>query len=219
MKICRLCKDPNAEDNNYCKKCNLLFKEGAVKKKYANEQQDSFTTISMKERSNKPSKGSNKSIFLNIVGVCILLAVAVGSYFYINNGASTYNEAVELWNDGEIKAAMKVAGEVSERSRKYNEAQKLINNGKDYLQHSDAVTLWNNGDIKESIKVAKKVSKSAIQYQDAQKLIKDGEDYLLYSRATYLWNINNYEEAVEILKSFTEDSKYYLQAQDVLNGL
>src|SRR4051794_13092145 len=99
MKICRLCKYPNADGNNVCENCNLSFKDGAVRKKYDNE----------KERDKKNTKGSKKSVFLNVVGICILLVVSIGSYVYFNKDASTYNKAVELWNDGEIKAAMDVA--------------------------------------------------------------------------------------------------------------
>ena len=201
MKICRLCKHPNADKNKDCEKCNVSFKDEAVRKKYDNE------------------RGTKKSIFLNVVGICLLLVVSIGSYVYINQGISTYNKAVELWNDGEIQAAMNVAKEVSESSRKYKDAQKLINSGEDYFLYSEAVERWNAGDIREAIEVAKEVSESSNQYKDAQKLINDGEDYLLYSRAVYLWNVHDYEEAVKILESFTEESEYYLQAQDVLGDL
>jgi len=209
MKICRLCKYPNADKNNYCEECNLSFKGEAVRKKYDNE----------KERGKKNTRGSKKSSFLNVVGICLLLVVSIGSYVYINQGVSTYNRAVELWNDGEIKAAMDVAKEVSERSRKYKDAQKLVNNGEDYFLYSEAVQLWNAGEIRSAMDVAKEVSESSNQYKDAQKLIRDGEDYLLYSKAAYLWNVRNYEEAIEIFESFTEESEYYLQAQDVLNDM
>ena len=219
MKICRLCKHLNAAENNYCEKCNLSFKDGAVRKTYYNERETPLTKIKKNEHRKVTTKGSKKSSFLNVVGICILLVVSIGSYFYFNKDASTYNEAVELWNAGEIKAAMDVAKEVPESSRKYNEAQKLVNNGEDYLLYSEAVELWNNGDITEAIKVAKEVSESSNQYKDAQKLINNGEDYLLYSRAVYLWNVHDYEEAVKILKSFTEESEYYLQAQDALNNM
>ena len=209
MKICRLCKYPNADKNNYCEECNVSFKDGAVRKKYDNE----------KERGKKNTRGSKKSSFLNVVGICLLLVVSIGSYVYLNKDASTYNKAVELWNDGEIKAAMDVAKEVSESSRKYKDAQKLVNSGEDYFLYSEAVQLWNTGEIRAAMDVAKEVSESSNQYKDAQKLIRDGEDYLLYSKAAYLWNVRNYEEAVKIFESFTEESEYYLQAQDVLNDM
>ena len=198
MKMCRLCKHPNRDENNDCEKCNLSFED---------------------ERCKKNTSGSKKSIFLNVVGICILLVVSIGSYVYVNKGASTYNKAVELWNDGEIKAAVEVAKEVSENSKQYKNAQKLIQEGEDYFLYSEAVELWNDGEIREAIDVAKEVSESSNQYKDAQKLIQDGEDYLLYSKAAYLWNVRNYEEAVKIFESFTEESEYYLQAQNVLNDM
>lgn len=219
MKICRLCKHLNAAANNYCEECTLSFKEGTIRKKYYKKKEDPLTKIKINERRKATTKGSKKSSFLNVVGICILLMVSIGSYFYFNKDASTYNKAVELWNAGDIKAAMDVAKEVAESSRKYKDAQKLVNNGEDYLLYSEAVELWNNGDITEAIEVAKEVSESSNQYNDAQKLINNGEDYLLYSRAVYLWNIHDYDEAVKILESFTEESEYYLQAQEVLNDM
>ena len=199
MKICRLCKYPNANENNNCKECNSSFEDRPVSK--------------------KNTSGSKKSTFLHVVGICILLVVSIGSYVYINQGVSTYNRAVELWNDGDIQGAMDEAKEVSEGSRKYKDAQTLIQDGQDYFLYSEALTLWNDGDIQAAIEVAKKVSESSDQYQGAQKIIKDGEDYLLYSRAAYLWNVRNYEEALKIFSSFTEDSKYYMQAQEALNEM
>ena len=199
MKICRLCKYPNADENNNCEQCNSSFEDRAISK--------------------KNTSGSKKSTFLHVVGICILLVVSIGSYVYLNQGVSTYNMAVELWNDGDIQAAMDVAKEVSESSRKYKDAQKLIQDGQDYFLYSEALKLWNDGDIQAAIEVAKEVSESSNQYKDAQKLIQDGEDYLLYSKAAYLWNVRNYEEAIEIFESFTEESEYYLQAQNVLNDM
>ena len=40
MKICRLCKYPNADKNNYCEECNLSFKDGAVRKKILEAQKN-----------------------------------------------------------------------------------------------------------------------------------------------------------------------------------
>lgn len=199
MKICRLCKYPNADENNHCEECHSSFKDRAVNK--------------------KNTSSSKKSTFLHVVGICLLLVVSIGSYAYINQGVSTYNRAAELWNDGDIQAAMDVAKEVSESSRKYKDAQTLIQDGQDYFLYSEALTLWNDGDIQAAIEVAKEVSESSDQYQGAQKIIKDGEEYLLYSRAAYLWNVRNYEEALKIFSSFTEDSKYYMQAQEALNEM
>ena len=207
MKICRLCKYPIVDEKNGCEKCNASFREDAVSKNYSNE------------RGKKNTKSSKKTFFLNVAAMFILFAVAIGSYVYINQGVSTYNKAAELWNDGEIQDAMDVASEVSEKSRKYEAAQLLINDGKDYFLYSKALELWNDGDIIEALEVAKGISESSDQYEEARKLIKEGEDYLLYSKAAYLWNTSNYEEALKILQSFTEESKYYMRAQDILNGL
>ena len=197
MKICRMCKYPNDDENNNCKACHSSFEDRVVNK--------------------KNTSGSKKLTFLHVVGICILLVVSVSSYFYINQGVSAYNRAVELWNGSDIQAAMDIAREVPESSRKYEDAQTLIQDGQDYFLYSEALTLWNNGDIQEAIKVAKEVSESSDQYQGAQKIIKDGEDYLLYSRGAYLWNVRHYEEALKIFSSFTEDSKYYTKAQEALN--
>ena len=203
MMICRLCKHPSLSGSNYCENCNVSVKAGAVRKKHGG----------------KSTRGSKKSKFFNIVGVCIIAIVSFGSYTYSYKNASTYNKAVELWNDGEIKAAVEVAKDVSENSRQYKDAQKLIEISEDYFLYSKALELWNDGEIKEAIDVAKEVSESSNQYKYAQELIQDGEDYLLYSKAVYLWNVSDYEKAIEIFSSFTEESEYYMQAQNVLNEM
>ena len=163
MKICRLCKYPNADKNNYCEECNLSFKGEAVRKKYDNE----------KERGKKNTSGSKKSSFLNVVAIFILLVVSIGSYVYINQGVSTYNRAVELWNDGEIKAAMDVAKEVSESSRKYKDAQKLIRDGEDYLLYSKAAYLWNVRNYEEAIEIFESFTEESEYYLQAQDVLND----------------------------------------------
>ena len=163
MKICRLCKYPNADKNNYCEECNLSFKGEAVRKKYDNE----------KERGKKNTSGSKKSSFLNVVGICLLLVVSIGSYVYINQGISTYNKAVELWNDGEIQAAMDVAKEVSENSSQYKNAQKLIEISEDYFLYSEAVELWNERNYEDALKIFSSFTEDSEYYMQAQNVLND----------------------------------------------
>lgn len=222
MKICRLCKHPNPDENNYCDKCKLSFEDAAVRKRYYNEKEDPLTKIKKDElqRHKKTTNGSKiLSFFGWVLGILITFGIPIGGYIYLNQDVNTYNKAIELWNEGEIKEAFEVAKKVPEDSRQYKKAQKLIKNAEDHLLYSKAVEFWNAGEIKESVEVAKKIPKDSIQYKKAQKLIKDGKDYFLYNKAAALWNDGNYEQAVRIFESFTKDSEYYKQAQSVLKDM
>ena len=153
MKICRLCKYPNANENNNCKECNSSFEDRPVSK--------------------KNTSGSKKSTFLHVVGICILLVVSIGSYVYINQGVSTYNRAVELWNDGDIQGAMDEAKEVSEGSRKYKDAQKIIKDGEDYLLYSRAAYLWNVRNYEEALKIFSSFTEDSKYYMQAQEALNE----------------------------------------------
>ena len=222
MKICRLCKHPNPDDNNYCDKCKLSFENIAVKKRYYNEKEDPLTKVKKDElhRHKKTTNGSKiLSFFGGVLVILITFGIPIGGYIYLNQDVNTYNKAIELWNEGEIKDAFEVAKKIPEDSRQYKKAQKLIKNAEDHLLYSKAVELWNEGEIKDAFEVAKKIPKDSIQYKKAQKLIKDGNEYLLYNKGAALWNDGNYEEAVKIFESFTEESEYYKQAQSVLKDM
>ncbi|AVK85927.1 hypothetical protein C3943_21750 [Lysinibacillus sp. B2A1] len=222
MKICRLCKHPNPEENKYCEKCKLSFKDMAVRKRYYNEKDDPLTNIKTNEmeRHKKTTNGSKiLSFFGGILVILIVLSFPIGGYIYLNKDVDTYNEAVKLWNEGEIEEAFKVAKKIPENSRQYKKAQKLIKDADDHLLYNRAVELWNEDKIEEAFEVAKKISKDSGQYKKAQKLIKDAEDYLIYNKAVILWNDGNYEEAVKIFESLTEGSVYYQQAQKILGNM
>ncbi|UKJ44675.1 hypothetical protein [Lysinibacillus sp. ACHW1.5] len=222
MKICRYCRHLNPVENNYCEKCELSFKDSAVRKRYYNEKDDPLTNIKKNEQEyrKKTSKGAIiLSFFGGVLGILIILGIPIGGYLYLNQDVNTYNKAVDLWNEGEIKEALEVAKKIPEDSRQYKKTLKLIKNAEEHLLYSKSVELWNEGEIKESVEVAKKIPKDSIQYKKAQKLIKDGKDYLLYNKAAALWNDGNYEEAVKIFESFTEESEYYKQAQSVLKDM
>ena len=153
MKICRLCKYPNADENNACKECHSSFEDRAVSK--------------------KNTSGSKKSTFLHVIGICILLFVSIGSYVYINQGVSTYNRAVELWNDGDIQAAIEVAKEVSESSDQYQGAQKIIKDGEDYLLYSRAAYLWNVRNYEEAVKIFSSFTEDSKYYIQAQEALNE----------------------------------------------
>jgi len=219
MKICRLCKHPNPDDNNYCDKCKLSFENIAVKKRYYNEKEDPLTKVKKDElhRHKKTTNGSKiLSFFGGVLVILITFGIPIGGYIYLNQDVNTYNKAIELWNEGEIKDAFEVAKKIPEDSRQYKKAQKLIKNAEDHLLYSEAVELWNEGEIKDAFEVAKKIPKDSRQYKKAQKLIKNAEDHLLYSKAVELWNEGEIKDAFEVAKKIPKDSIQYKKAQKLI---
>ncbi|MGE7112777.1 hypothetical protein [Lysinibacillus sp. NPDC047702] len=176
MKKCRYCKHPNPDENKYCEKCELSFKDIAVRKRYYNEKDDPLTNIKENElkRHKKTTNGSKiLSFFGGILVILIVLSLPIGSYLYLNKDVDTYNEAVELWNEGEVEEAFKVAKKIPEGSRQYKKAQKLIKDAEDYLLYNKAVILWNDGNYEEAVKIFESFNKESEYYKHAQSVLND----------------------------------------------
>lgn len=177
MKICRLCKHLNPDENKYCEKCKLSFKDMAVRKRYYNENDDPLTNIKKNElvRHKKTTNGSKVLSFfggiLVILMMLVVLSIPIGSYIYLNKDVDTYNEAIELWNEGEIEEAFKVAKKIPEDSRQYKKAQKLIKDAEDYLLYNKAVILWNDGNYEEAVKIFESLTEGSTYYTQAQSFL------------------------------------------------
>lgn len=176
MKICRYCRYPNPNENNYCEKCKLSFKDSAVRKKYYNEKEDPLTNIKNNEFAHS-KKHTNGSIILRffggLLGILVILGIPIGGYLYLNQDVNTYNKAVELWNEGEIKDAFEVAKKIPEDSRHYKKAQKLIKDAEEYLLYNKAITLWNNGNYEEAVKIFESFTEASEYYTQAQNILKN----------------------------------------------
>ncbi|MGE7673492.1 hypothetical protein ACQKMV_07940 [Lysinibacillus sp. NPDC094403] len=176
MKICRLCKHPSPDGNNYCEKCKLSFEDVAVRKRYYNEKDDPLTNIKKNEleRHKKPTNGSKiLSFFVGVLGILITLGIPIGSYIYLNQDVDTYNKAVDLWNEGEINEAFEVAKKIPEDSRQYKKAQKLIKDAEEYLLYNKAVALWNSGNYEEAVKIFESFSEESEYYKQARSILKN----------------------------------------------
>lgn len=176
MKFCRYCKHPNPNKNNYCENCELSFKDSAVRKRYYNEKDDPLTNIKKNELEHRKntSRGSIIiSFFGGVLGILIVLGIPIGGYLYLNQDVNTYNKAIELWNEGEIKKAVEIAKEIPEDSRQFKKAQKLIKSAEDNLLYNKAVTLWNDGNYEEAVKIFKSFTKESEYYKQAQNVLKN----------------------------------------------
>ena len=176
MKICRYCRHLNPNENNYCEKCELSFKESAVRKRYYNEKDDPLTNIKKNEQEHR-KKTSKGSLILNffggVLGILIILGIPIGGYLYLNQDVNTYNKAVDLWNEGEIKEALQVAKKIPEDSRQYKKTLKLIKNAEDHLLYNKAVALWNDGNYEEAVKIFESFTEESEYYKQAQSILKD----------------------------------------------